>query len=258
MTKKQDTEKIQCFCIMPISNQAGYEDGHFQLVYEDIIKPCIENAKMEPFRADESKNTNLIQLDILKSVIASPMAICDMSARNPNVFYELGMRQAFDLPTVLIKDDETDAPFDINGLRYVTYQKDMKHRNVLKAKIELTNALEDTYEKRNDKTEINSLIRLLELTSPAKLESTEISEEVRHEKLNELHFKEILANIESLNNKQTDLYRLIKRNDRRSRAERTSGSTLWDIVQESESNQKKEYTEDSLAEYLKRRKKSDD
>ncbi|WP_394392967.1 hypothetical protein [Shewanella woodyi] len=199
-------QEEQCFVIMPISSQNGYDEGHFQLVYEDIIKPSIIAAGLKPFRADETKNTNLIQLDILRNVVESTIAICDMSARNPNVFYELGMRQAFDLPTVLLRDEVTEAPFDVNGLRYVTYKKDMKHRDVVKAVQELTDALKDTYVKRNDKSEINSLIRLMELASPAKLSQMELSEEARYEKLNELHLKDIMSSIDTLNANQKAIF----------------------------------------------------
>ncbi len=122
-----------------------------------------------------------------------------MSSKNPNVFYELGMRQAFDLPTVLLRDEITDAPFDVNGLRYVTYKKDMKHRDVVNAVEELTVALKDTFQKRDDKSEINSLIRLMELANPAKLNQVELTDEARFEKLNELHLKEIISSIDSLN-----------------------------------------------------------
>lgn len=206
ISPKTNLESDQCFVIMPISSQNGYEDGHFQLVYEDIIKPSIIAANLRPFRADETKNTNLIQLDILRNVVESTIAVCDMSAKNPNVFYELGMRQAFDLPTVLLRDEVTEAPFDVSGLRYVTYKKDMKHRDVVKAVKELTDALKDTYAKRNDKSEINSLIRLMELASPAKLTQVDLSDEARYEKLNELHLKEILSSIESLKINQNRMW----------------------------------------------------
>ncbi|WP_318474368.1 hypothetical protein [Photobacterium leiognathi] len=205
----QKKEDVQCFVIMPISSQNGYDDGHFQLVYEDIIKPAIDNAGMSPFRADETKNTNLIQLDILKNVIESPIAICDMSSKNPNVFYELGMRQAFDLPTVLLRDEVTDAPFDINGLRYVTYQKGMKHRDVKDAVAQLSQALIDTYAKKDDKTEINSLIRLMELANPAKLNQVELSTEARYEKLNELYLQEVITSLNLLREEQKSLRTLI-------------------------------------------------
>jgi 23S rRNA U2552 (ribose-2'-O)-methylase RlmE/FtsJ len=170
---------INCFIIMPISNQLGYEPGHFSLVYEDIIKPAVIAAGMKPIRADETKNTNLIQLDILRKVIESDIAICDMSSKNPNVFYELGVRQAFDKPTVLMIDEATTAPFDVSSLRYVDYKKGMGYRDVKQAVDNLTQTLKDTYAKREDKSEINSLIRLMDLTTPAQLNQVDISAEDR-------------------------------------------------------------------------------
>lgn len=194
----EQTEQIDCFTIMPISTQPDYEDGHFQFVYEDIIRRAVESAGMKPFRADETQNTNLIQLDILRSVIESPIAICDMSAKNPNVFYELGLRQAFDLPTVLIIDDRTAAPFDISSLRFVTYDSAMGYRGVESAVKQLSEALIDTYEKRNDKSEINSLIRLLELTKPASISEADLPENERVQKSIEQQLLNLSNQIERL------------------------------------------------------------
>ncbi len=201
-SKVTKMDKIECFVIMPISNQKDYEDGHFTLVYEDIIKPAIEANNMKPIRADETKNTNLIQLDILKRIIETPIAICDMSSKNPNVFYELGMRQAFDMPTVLIKDNSTSTPFDISGLRYVTYNKNMKHREVKFAVEELTKSLNETYSKKDDKSEINSLIRLMELTSPASFNKIDIPESEKIERLHELELQDIKSEIQKLSKVQ--------------------------------------------------------
>ena len=38
-----ENDIIECFVIMPISNQIGYDENHFTLVYEDIIQPSIIN-----------------------------------------------------------------------------------------------------------------------------------------------------------------------------------------------------------------------
>ena len=177
--KENEMRGKTCFVIMPISSQNGYEMDHFTFVYDDIIKPAIEATGMISIRADDTVNTNLIQLDILRKVIESDMAICDMSAKNPNVFYELGVRQAFDKPTVLMTDSITSAPFDVSSLRYVEYQEKMSYRDVKLAVERLTQALTETYVKQGDKSEINSLIRLMELTTPAQLSNIEITNEDR-------------------------------------------------------------------------------
>ncbi|WP_415900615.1 hypothetical protein [Neptuniibacter sp. QD48_11] len=202
--KKKD-ECINCFVIMPISSQPGYDSEHFTHVYEDIIKPAISLAGMVPVRADETANTNLIQLDILRKVIESDIAICDMSAKNPNVFYELGVRQAFDKPTVLMIDDETNAPFDVSSLRYVDYKRGMKYRDVNSAVARLAETLKDTYSKKDDLAEINSLIRLMELTSPAQLTQVELSDEDRTEKIHELQISELTNMIQQLQMSQNEI-----------------------------------------------------
>ena len=88
MTVKETKE---CFIIMPISDADGYPTGHFKHVYDNIIYPSCEMAGYQAVRADEIKATNLIHLDILKRLIDTPIAICDLSSRNPNVLFELGI-----------------------------------------------------------------------------------------------------------------------------------------------------------------------
>ena len=97
-------DKKKCFVIMPISDAEGYDKGHFTRVYEHLIKPAVIEAGFEPVRADDTSKANFIVMDILQQILACDMAICDLSSRNPNVFYELGVRQSFNKRTVLICD----------------------------------------------------------------------------------------------------------------------------------------------------------
>ena len=117
-------ENKNCFVIMPIADCDGYEKGHFAHVYDDIIKPAIDKTEFTAIRADEVKETNFIHLDILKKLIDAPIAVCDLSTRNPNVLFELGIRQAFDKPVVLIQEKGTPKIFDIAPLRYLEYSKE--------------------------------------------------------------------------------------------------------------------------------------
>lgn len=123
----------ECFVIMPIADQDGYEPDHFKLVYEDIIKIACNDAGFKPIRADDVKQTNLIHKDILQKILETPIAICDLSSNNPNVLFELGIRQAFDKPVVLIKDKITKSIFDLSPLRYTEYVSTHKYRDVLKS-----------------------------------------------------------------------------------------------------------------------------
>lgn len=116
-TKDNDMEK--CFVIMPISDQGDYPQGHFTKVYEQIIKPAVKDAGYLPYRVDENKISDTIINKIFDAIQECPMAICDLSNRNPNVLYELGLRQAYDKPVVLIQDDKTEKIFDVSGISTV-------------------------------------------------------------------------------------------------------------------------------------------
>ncbi|KWE52643.1 hypothetical protein WL76_15745 [Burkholderia ubonensis] len=158
-----------CFIIMPISDADGYPQGHFKHVYDNIVVPSCEKAGFQAVRADDVKATNLIHLDILKKLIEAPIAICDLSSRNPNVLFELGIRQAFDKPVVLIQEAGTPKIFDIAPLRYLEYSKDMKYHDVLKSQNELKDAIEATVAANGETGNVNSIVKLLALSNPAKI-----------------------------------------------------------------------------------------
>ena len=147
--------------IMPISDQPGYEKSHFTRVYEHLIKPAVIKAGFEPFRADEVKQTNVIVIDILKRIITSDMAICDLSARNPNVLYELGIRQSFDLPVTLLKDEKTIRIFDIQGFRDLEYNSNLRIDEVNKSIEKLADSIATTYDTKDG--DVNSIIDLLKI-----------------------------------------------------------------------------------------------
>lgn len=173
-TKEQSLKK--CFVIMPISDTDSYEKGHFDRVFDYIVAPACRQAGYEAFRADGTSKANVIIVDILRNVVNCDMAICDLSSRNPNVFYELGFRQAFNKKTVLMKDERTDRPFDISSIRSLNYDSSLRIDLVNKAVSELSKALMET-QKMTD-VEPNSLLKLLSIDNPAKLpEKHELSDD---------------------------------------------------------------------------------
>ena len=172
-----NSTKKDCFIIMPIADCDGYPSGHFGHVYENIIKSSCEGAGYNPVRADEVKETNLIHLDILKKLIEAPIAICDLSSRNPNVLFELGIRQAFDKPVVLIQEKGTQKIFDIAPLRYLEYSKEMKYHEVLAIRDELKAAIRATAKAEGDASNINSIVKLWALNSPAQIPDLENGKE---------------------------------------------------------------------------------
>lgn len=172
-TKEKENKMEECFIIMPISAVDGYDAEHFNHVYEDIIKPACNESGYKPVRADEVKETNLIHLDILKKLIDAPIAICDLSTRNPNVLFELGIRQAFDKPVVLIQEKGTPKIFDIAPLRYLEYSKEMKYHEVIQTQKKLKDTILATKAAEGEHGNINSIVRLMALSASASIPNLE-------------------------------------------------------------------------------------
>jgi len=198
-----------CFVMMPISDSSEYEKGHFSRVYRYLIKPACEKAGFFPIRADDVASSNHIVIDILKKIIKSDIVLCDLSGRNPNVLYELGLRQAFNKPAALIKDDKTSDIFDIQGFRYFPYDHKLRIDNVKLEIDKIAKSLTDTYDKREH--DINSIVQLLGV-EPAKLEGTvQLSTEnsILLEAINGITKR--IGNIERLNRNTSKKVRQIQR-----------------------------------------------
>lgn len=172
---KQNVEKKKCFIIMPISDPDDYKRGHFNRVYDYLIKPACEVAGFEPVRADETSKSNMIIIDILKKVVNYDIAICDISTRNPNVFYELGFRQAFNKKTFLIKDEKTNIPFDISSIRTLPYDENLRVDEVKKSVLNLSRCIKETYD--NEENDANSLIQLLSIETAVLPETMTLKED---------------------------------------------------------------------------------
>jgi len=74
------------------------------------------------------------------------MAICDLSAGNPNVLFELALRQAFDKPVALVQEVGTPQIFDISPLRYTEYRKERVYHEVLEDQKAVATAVKETFE----------------------------------------------------------------------------------------------------------------
>jgi hypothetical protein len=151
-------EKPICFVLMPISDSVEYEPGHFGRVYEHLLKPAIVAAGYTPVRADDTVKTDYIVVGIIQKIVESPMVVCDFSARNPNVMYELGIRHAFNKRVVLVKDRKTEKIFDIQGLRYAEYDESLRIDAVNKDVVKITSAIIET--KNSSDKDLNSIVQL--------------------------------------------------------------------------------------------------
>lgn len=104
-----------CFVMMPFAAPLGD-------YYNKIYKPAIEKAGLRPVRADaEIFGTGKIIDQIWSGINASKVLVAELTSRNPNVFYELGLAHALEKPVVLVSSNEADIPFDLKHIRVIYY-----------------------------------------------------------------------------------------------------------------------------------------
>lgn len=108
------TEKPICFVIMPFG---GWFDRYFQEIY----KPAIESADLEPVRTDGIYAAGNIIQNIWSLTKKAKIILADLTGRNPNVLYELGLAHAIGQKAVLITESAEDIPFDLKPLRHIVY-----------------------------------------------------------------------------------------------------------------------------------------
>ena len=104
---------------MPISAIDGLPSSHWEEV-KGVLFEATDTAGFEAELVSESEESTIIHKTIVHNLYNNPIVICDVSGKNPNVMFELGIRLTFDKATVVVKDDKTDIPLtrhQLNTLR---------------------------------------------------------------------------------------------------------------------------------------------
>ena len=106
-----------CFVVMPFADPIG---GY----YETIYQPAIERAKLKPNRADaDIYGTGKIIDQIWRGINSARVLVAELTGRNPNVLYELGLAHALKKPVVLVSSNKDDVPFDVQHVRVIYYDR---------------------------------------------------------------------------------------------------------------------------------------
>jgi len=104
-----------CFVMMPFAEPHGS-------YYSKIYDPAVRKAGLRPVRADdEIFATGKIIDQVWTGINKAKVLVAELTSRNPNVFYELGLAHALKKPVVLVSANEPDVPFDLKHIRVIYY-----------------------------------------------------------------------------------------------------------------------------------------
>jgi len=145
-----DAEKkpITVGLVMPISSIDGCTADH----WVDVMAILTEAVTAIPDHdfivklVSDSDDVGVIQKRIVQNLYNSDIVICDVSCKNPNVMFELGMRLAFDKPAIIVKDDVTKYTFDTGIIDHITYPRDLRFQKIVEFKQTLARKIVTTYE----------------------------------------------------------------------------------------------------------------
>ena len=97
-----------------------FQEPHVEY-FTGIIAPAAREAGLIAFKADDIYGTAPIIQDIWSQIWGARAVIADVTGKNPNVNYELGICHALGVPTVLISQSINDVPFDYRHIRCIIY-----------------------------------------------------------------------------------------------------------------------------------------
>ncbi len=104
-----------CFVVMPFAKPHG---DYYSTIYE----PAISKAGLRPVRADnEIFGAGKIMDQVWSGITSAKVLVAELTTKNANVFYELGLAHALKKPVVLVSSNEEDVPFDLHHIRVIYY-----------------------------------------------------------------------------------------------------------------------------------------
>lgn len=218
--EEQADEKV-CGIVMPIAAMGKYSETHW-LEVRQIISDAIKDAGFKPNLVSDSEDVGVIQKRIVQNLYDNEIVVCDVSGKNPNVMFELGLRLAFDKPTIIVTDNDTGFSFDTNIIEHIIYRSDLRYTSILDFKVRLTDKIKATI-KASKASDYTTFLKHFGEFNASKLTKKEGS-------LNEI----ILDEIASLNSKITNLSQNFSR-----------------IIRQQEISTTRNHTIESLSDYYK-------
>lgn len=184
MKKSNGSETAQskeatCGIVMPISALDGLPADHWKEVLA-IMKESIDNIQDPKFTArlvSDADEIGVIQKRIVQNLYNSSIVVCDVSGKNPNVMFELGMRLAFDKPTVIVKDDRTDYSFDTGIIEHISYPRDLRFSRIVEFKERLAEKMTATYKAGQSDPSHSPFLKNFGQFKVASLDEKEVSAE---------------------------------------------------------------------------------
>jgi hypothetical protein len=112
------TMKPRCFVVM------DFKRADLQIVYANYVFPALDGCGLSVQRGDDAYGGNAIIDDIESSIRDASIIVAELTGKNSNVYYEVGLAHAMGKTVILLTQSMDDVPFDLRHRRVVNYQYD--------------------------------------------------------------------------------------------------------------------------------------
>jgi hypothetical protein len=168
-----------------------------------ILADAIEDAGFEGNLVSNADEVGIIHKRIIQNLYDNPIVVCDVSGKNPNVMFELGLRLAFDKPTVIVKDDQTSYSFDTSAIEHLQYPRDLRFTQIVDFKQRLSEKISATHTRATTDPSYTTFLKHFGEFMVAKIDKKEVSgQEFILEELQSL--RRSLGRLESMSIRQLD------------------------------------------------------
>lgn len=138
-----NTPKV--FVVCPIGSAASLKRQYSDRLLGNVVVPVMDQLQCDVIRGDQIPNPGRINDQIDHVLRSADIVIADLRDLNPNVMYELGVRQGLGLPWILMAPQGQRLPFDLHDYRTIFYPRDLEAVDEVKRqlKMQVQKALRD-------------------------------------------------------------------------------------------------------------------
>lgn len=109
--------KPKAFVIMPFASELNF--------VHRVIAQTVERYDIDCVRADEIAVSRPIMDDVKAQIAEADLVIVDFTGKNPNVYYEAGLADAWKKDWIVIAQSPDDMTFDVRHIRSIRYSNTM-------------------------------------------------------------------------------------------------------------------------------------